>query len=106
MESPGHSFPIEQDVCYTSRQRNSAAPPAMGKTIYISSHEVGFTTKAPLNLGEKMEVTVNWPALIDQRCPMKLVIFGRVVKNDATSAAVAIERHEFRTRAARRATSA
>jgi len=40
---------------------------------------------------------VNWPAHLDNRCALKLVASGRVVRTDSTKAAIAIERYEFRT---------
>jgi len=100
MESPGRSFPIQQDVYYQARKRGGTAPIATGRTIYMSSHEVAFTTEGPLNIGDKIEMTVNWPVLINRTCRMKLVISGRVIKNELNTAAVKIERHEFRTRSA------
>jgi len=92
-------FPIRQDVQYTCRMRSGVAQVARGETVYMSSSEVGFTTERTLKPGQRIEVAVNWPALLDQTCHMKLVIYGHVIRNDANAAAVKVERYEFRTRA-------
>lgn len=64
----------------------------------MSSNVVRFTTEHPLSQGESVEVTVNWPALVNDKCLIKLVIHGRVIRSDSGSAAVQIANYEFRTR--------
>lgn len=66
----------------------------------MSSREVGFTIECPLRLGQKVELTVNWPALLDRTCRLKLVISGHVTRNDSSTSTVSIEHYEFHTRAA------
>jgi hypothetical protein len=40
---------------------------------------------------------MTWPVLLNDNCPMKLMIYGCVVRSNEKGAAVAIERYEFRT---------
>jgi hypothetical protein len=40
---------------------------------------------------------MNWPVLLNESCPMKLMIYGCVIRSNEKGAAVAIERYEFRT---------
>ncbi len=89
-------FPIEQDVRYKVFNRNTIEV-GSGKTINMSSNGVLFTTERVLVPGERLEVAVNWPAQLDNKCPLKLVTTGRVVRSDGDRAAIAIERYEFRT---------
>ena len=89
-------LPIEQDVRYKVLARN-AVKIGFGKTVNMSSNGVLFTTEKALALGEKLEVAVNWPALLDHKCPLKLVTTGRVVRSENGLAAISIERYEFRT---------
>jgi hypothetical protein len=70
-----------------------------GKTVDISSRALRFTTAVPLRAGDKVKVTLNWPVLLDDTCPLKMVIYGRVVRTDGESATVRIGQHELRTRA-------
>jgi len=95
-------FPIEQDVSYKCVRGREVRTAGSGKTLEISSRELTFTTEQSLQTEQKVEVTVNWPALLDNTCPMKLVISGRVVRSGTGSVSVSINRHEFRTRAMNR----
>ncbi len=72
----------------------------LGKTLEIGSREIRFTTQHALKKGQKMRLSVDWPAMLDNTCRMKLEISGWVVASDADAAAVKIERYEFRTRGA------
>lgn len=89
-------FPIEQDVRYKVFNRNTIEV-GSGKTINMSSNGVLFTTERTLAPGERLEVAVNWPAHLDNKCPLKLVTTGRVIRSEDGRAAIAIERYEFRT---------
>jgi Tfp pilus assembly protein PilZ len=72
-----------------------------GRTINMASGGILFTTERTFALGERVEVAVNWPAQLDNKCPLKLVIAGRVVRSEPTRAAVVIDRYEFRTQGSR-----
>ena len=91
-------FPIEQDVRYQCVKGSRIQAVGVGKTLEISSREIRFTTQHSLKLGEKVHVAVNWPAKLDDTCLMKLEIFGWVIRTEPGTAAVKIERYEFRTR--------
>lgn len=89
-------FPIEQEVRYKVFSRNLIETGA-GKTVNMSSNGVLFTAERTLLPGERLELAVNWPAQLDNRCALKLVTSGRVVRSNGTHAAITIERYEFRT---------
>jgi hypothetical protein len=91
-------FPIEQDIRYQCVKGSRILTVGVGKTLEISSREVRFTTQHPLKPGEKVRLAVNWPAMLDDTCLMKLEIFGWVLRSEPGTAAVKIERYEFRTR--------
>jgi hypothetical protein len=93
-------FPIEREVRYKVFSRNTIET-GSGKTVNMSSNGVLFTTERTLNPGERLEVAVNWPAHLDNKCPLKLVTAGRVVRSEGDRAAIAIERYEFRTQGSR-----
>jgi len=50
-----------------------------------------------LTSGMPVELSMTWPVLLNDSCPMKLMIYGCVVRSNERWAAVAIERYEFRT---------
>ena len=90
-------FQIEQDVRYKMLYGQRIAETGMGKTVNISSGGVWFTTENMLTTGMPIELSMNWPVLLNDSCPMKLMIYGCVVRSNEKGAAVAIERYEFRT---------
>lgn len=94
-------FQIGQDVCYICLSGSRVDDEGVGKIVNVSSSGVRFTTEHTLNVGKRVEVTVEWPALIDDKCLMNLVIKGWVARSDSNSAAVKIEHYEFRTRASK-----
>jgi len=93
-------FPIQQEVRYQCVKGSRISLVGVGKTLEISSREVRFTTQQPLKRGQKMQLAMDWPAMLDNTCRMKLEIFGWIVQSEPAEAAVKIERYEFRTRGA------
>jgi hypothetical protein len=90
-------FQIEQDVRYKMLYGQRIAEMGSGRTANISSSGVWFTTENMLTIGMPVEISMNWPVLLNETCPMKLMIYGCVVRSNEKGAAVAIERYEFRT---------
>ena len=90
-------FVIEQEVRYKMLYGQRIAETGTGKTMNISSSGVWFSTENMLTTGMPVEISMNWPVLLNETCPMKLMIYGCVVRSNEKGAAVAIERYEFRT---------
>jgi hypothetical protein len=90
-------FRLEQEVRYKMLFGQRIAETGTGTTTNISSSGVWFTTATSLSSGMPIEISMNWPVLLNEVCPMKLVIYGCVVRSNEKGAAVAIERYEFRT---------
>ena len=90
-------FQVEQDVRYKMLYGQRIAKTGTGKTANISSGGVWFTTENMLTTGMPVELSMNWPVLLNESCAMKLMIYGCVVRSNEKGAAVAIERYEFRT---------
>ena len=94
-------FQIEQEIRYKMLYGQRIAETGTGKTINISSGGVCFTTENILTAGMPIELSMNWPVLLNDSCPMKLMIYGCVIRTGDKGAAVAIERYEFRTQGSR-----
>src|SRR3954471_9030010 len=94
-------FHIEQEVRYKMLYGQRIAETGTGKTLNISSSGVWFTTENMLTSGMPVEVSMNWPVLLNDSCPMKLMIYGCVIRSSEKGAAVSIERYEFRTSGSR-----
>lgn len=96
-------FPIRQAVRYRLLYGQRIAETGAGQTVNMSSSGVWITTESTLSPGLPVELSVAWPALLNDVCPMKLMIFGCVVRSTRETAAIAIERYEFRTQGSRTA---
>ena len=90
-------FHIEQEVKYKMLYGQRLAETGTGKTLNISSSGVWFTTESMLAAGMPVEVSMTWPVLLNDVCPMKLMIYGCIVRANDRGAAMVIERYEFRT---------
>jgi hypothetical protein len=93
-------FPLREELRY-KLLHGKIVIVGTGKTLNIGSGGVLFTTEQKLPTGRVIEISVNWPARLDGTCLLKFVATGRVIRSEDTSAAVRIERYEFRTRAIR-----
>ena len=92
-------FPIERDVRYKifGIHRN-VVQIGLGKSLNISSSGVLFTTELILREGQRVELAVSWPVLLNNALPLKLVASGRLVRSQGTQAAMSIHKYEFKTR--------
>lgn len=90
-------FPIEREIRFRILGKRGNADEGVGKTVNISSNGVLFTTDKILVPGKKIEVSISWPAQLDNRCQLKLVARGRVARLEQGRAAVEIQQYEFRT---------
>jgi hypothetical protein len=90
-------FPIERDARFRILSKRCAEENGDGKTINISSSGVLFTSDLILLPGRRLELAINWPAQLNNKCALKLVARGRVVRYDDGRAAMEIQQYEFRT---------
>lgn len=96
----GVRFPMDLEVRYSAVGRRGPAENGTGRTIDMSRSGLSFTAGRPLQVGHKLEVSIDWPVLLDGDVQLQLVASGVVVRNDGAVIAMRIERHEFRTRRA------
>jgi hypothetical protein len=68
-----------------------------GETVNMSSTGILFTTQQNLIPGRVVEIAMNWPAQLNNDTPLRLVARGRVVRSELGTAAIEIQRYEFRT---------
>lgn len=93
-------FPIEREVRYSVMNRRSGEDPGEGRTINMSSAGVLFTSTQMLLPGRRLEVSISWPAQLNNKVALKLVARGRVVRYEHGCAALEIQQYEFRTQSA------
>lgn len=90
-------FPIEREVRYRVLSKRSAEEIGDGRTLNISSSGVLFTSEHVLLPGRRLELSISWPAQLNNKCALKLVARGRIVRFEDGHAAMEIQQYEFRT---------
>jgi hypothetical protein len=63
----------------------------------MSSGGMCLQCKEAPPLGSRMDVAVNWPAVLENGCRLKLVARTRVMWRSNVAVGLMIEKHEFRT---------
>ena len=69
-----------------------------GHTNLMSSLELIFTADQPLEPGMKAEISIAWPALLDDRVRLQLIVVGTVVRTQEGLNVLSILKHHYRTR--------
>jgi hypothetical protein len=93
-------FPIQRELRYRTLSKRGGDESGEGSTVNISSAGVLFTTPKVLLPGRRLEVSISWPAQLNQKCGLRLVARGRIVRYVDGVAAMEIQQYEFRTQAA------
>ncbi len=91
-------FPLTQKVRYAVSGRRAPMETGSGRIIDLSSSGLSFTADRPLLIGQKLEVSIDWPAPLDGGVKLQLTVSGVVVRTNGTTTALEILGHEFRTR--------
>jgi DNA-binding NarL/FixJ family response regulator len=94
-------FPCRLAVSYQALEHPFLSGIATSETLNISSKGLLFATDEPLQAGQLLQVSVDWPARLENQVPLKLVAEGRIVRNANGQAAMRIDKYEFRTRRAK-----
>lgn len=99
-------FPIESELRYKIVENKGLPETGMGRTLNMSSSGVLFTSETHLPVGRRVELSVDWPAQLNEHCGLKLVALGKIVRSTAEGAAMRIDKYDFRTRATARVKTA
>lgn len=90
-------FPIEQDIRYKLSNKRLEEQSGSGVTVNMSSNGVLFTCSHDLMPGRRIEVSIGWPAQLNQKCGLRLVARGKVVRVEEGKVAMQIQQYEFKT---------
>jgi hypothetical protein len=90
-------FPFNRELRYKLLENDTIIAAGEGETIDMSSGGVAFRTNKALTAGSLIELSISWPALLYDSCPMRLVVFGRVARRADLVAVCTVEKWEFRT---------
>ena len=88
---------MDRDVRYRVINRKTGEEVGAGKTLNMSSGGVLIHTDQNLLPGRRLEMTISWPAQLNNTCALKLVARGRIVRVESGRAAIEIQQYEFRT---------
>ena len=90
-------FAIECELRYRLLDSRVHLPQQSGKTLNISSKGVLFEAGLNLPVGKRVELSIAWPARLNDKCRLKMVAVCRIVRSDGNRVAAQIQKHEFRT---------
>ena len=91
-------YPLVIDLEYQLLGRGGAVKTGRGRTVRLSSACVQFECADYLPAQTKVEISIIWPARLDNGVGLKLWLVGRTVPSQDHSILVEIQRYEFRTR--------
>lgn len=90
-------YPIRLELQYKMRKLGLVKLTGSGRTVNISRGGVFFESDRPLPEHGEIDLVVNWPFLLDDACPLKLIVRGRIVRSDKKGSAVRMRSYDFRT---------
>lgn len=91
-------FPCRLAVSYQTLEAPILSGQGVSETVNISSKGILFNSTDKFVAGQLVQVSLDWPARLENQIPLKLVAEGRVVRNNDGLTAMTIDRYEFRTR--------
>lgn len=92
-------FPMQRELRYKLMKDGAVLASGTGETVNLGSGGVSFTADRVLAVGAFIQLSVSWPVLLDSSCPMRLVVFGRVLRSEGGNCACTVDKYEFRTQA-------
>jgi len=84
-------FPISVPLRYTV-----SGVEGEGWTLDLSSHGAMIQVRQKLPRGRGIRLFIDWPAKLDDRIPLQLVVKGTILRSTAVTTAIAISTYEFR----------
>jgi DNA-binding NarL/FixJ family response regulator len=99
-------FPCRLAVSYQTLEHPILSGQGTSETLNISSKGLLFTSNEKFEAGQLVQVSLDWPAMLENQIPLKLVAEGRIVRNAHGQTAMTIDKYEFRTRRVPKAAAA
>jgi hypothetical protein len=91
-----YRFGIRRELRYKLVKGRTVVAMGAGHTIDMGSRGVAFYAQDKLRPGARLELSISWPALLDQSSPIQLIVFGRVLRRAGRTAVCTVNRYEFR----------
>jgi c-di-GMP-binding flagellar brake protein YcgR len=91
-----HRYDIPLDLRWKRLRRGKVLEFGAGTTIDLSSGGILFRAERSLTSGDRIELSVAWPALADTQPRLQLIVSGIVVRSIGKLNAIRMLQHEFR----------
>jgi DNA-binding NarL/FixJ family response regulator len=91
-------FPIPLAISYQTLEHPILSGQGTSETLNISSKGILFTSNEQFQAGQLVQISLDWPARLENQILLKLVAEGRIVRNANGQTAMTIAKYEFRTR--------
>jgi hypothetical protein len=92
-----HRFAMQREMRYKTAEDGIVVAAGTGQTLNIGSGGVAFVADGAMQTGAFVELSISWPVLLDESCPMRLIVFGRVLRSNGPKAVCSVDKYEFRT---------
>jgi hypothetical protein len=90
-------FSLELKVQYRTRGRSNIFG-GTGSVVNISSDSVLVAGQHQIRPGTRVDLSIEWPFLLEGRIPLHLVTSGKVVRSGTSGFAVVLAGYQFRTK--------
>ena len=90
-------FPVHREMRYRLLKDGRILGSGTGETVNIGSGGIAFGIGHDVDPDAYIEISISWPVLLEDNCPMRLIVFGRVLRCDGGICACSVEKYEFRT---------
>jgi hypothetical protein len=90
-------YPISLEIEYRLLKKGRVERLGFGRALNISTGGILFEANDSLPVGRVVEIMLSWPFMLQGVCPLKLVLYGRVVRSNSRASAIQTRKHEFRT---------
>jgi hypothetical protein len=92
-------FKIRRELRYKLLREGEVIEAGTGFTVDIGSGGVAFRSGRAFRVGEYVELSISWPVLLAESCPMQLSVLGKVLRTDGQRSVCSVDKYEFRTQA-------
>src|SRR5215469_9950341 len=93
-------YPLALAVRYRAYRGTTLVEAGVGETILIGVRNVLFRAKQSLDSGLLIDLSIDWPALLDDRTPLQFCVFGRIVLTSGARVLVHTLCHDLKLRPA------
>ena len=97
--APRYEYRI--DIRFEHQGPDGALRVAHGVTEDLSRGGLRFRSEEPLEVGSQVVTRIAWPALLQNVCPLELVVEGLITRVTGRGTILAVRSYEFRTCGAR-----